>query len=74
MLASKITDELNSLELPQALIDLLIENSFDRERLSKMNVDDLAVILSIDIETSKIIINSVSNYSNMMFHNMRELR
>ena len=74
MLASKITDELNSLELPQALIDLLIENSFDRERLSKMNVDDLAVILSIDIETSKIIINSVSNYSNMIFHNMRELR
>lgn len=74
MLASKITDELNSLELPQALIDLLIENSFDRERLSKMNIDDLAVILSIDIETSKIIINSVSNYSNMMFHNMRELR
>lgn len=71
MLAS---NELNSLELPQALIDLLIENSFDRERLSKMNVDDLAVILSIDIETSKIIINSVSNYSNMMFHNMRELR
>lgn len=74
MLASKITDELNSLELPQALIDLLIENSFDRERLSKMNIDDLAVILSIDIENSKIIINSVSNYSNMMFHNMRELR
>lgn len=74
MLASKINDELNSLELPQALIDLLIENSFDRERLSKMNIDDLAVILSIDIETAKIIINSVSNYSNMMFHNMRELR
>lgn len=74
MLASKINDELNSLELPQALIDLLIENSFDRERLSNMNIDDLAVILSIDIETAKIIINSVSNYSNMMFHNMRELR
>jgi hypothetical protein len=35
-----------------------------------MNIDDLAVILSIDIETAKIIINSVSNYSNMMFHNM----
>ena len=74
MLASKITDELNSLELPQALIDLLVENSFDKERISKMNMDDLAVILSIDAETAKIIINSVSNYSNMMFHNMRELR
>jgi hypothetical protein len=71
MLAS---NELNSLELPQTLIDLLNENSFDRERLLKMNIDDLAVILSIDIETAKIIINSVSNYSNMMFHNMRELR
>ena len=71
MLAS---NERNSLQLPQALIDLLIENSFDRERLSKMNIGDLAVILSIDIETAKIIINSVSNYSNMMFHNMRELR
>ena len=74
MLTSKITDELYSLELPEALIDLLIENSFDKERISKMNMDDLAVILSIDIETAKIIINSVSNYSNMMFHNMRELR
>ena len=67
-------NELNSLELPQALIDLLIENSFDRERLLKMNIDDLAVILSIDIETAKIIVNFVSNYSNLMFHNMRELR
>ena len=74
MLASKITDELYSLELPQALIDLLVENSFDKERISRMNIDDLAIILSIDIETAKIIINSVSNYSNMMFHNMRELR
>jgi hypothetical protein len=39
-----------------------------------MNIDDLAVILSIDIETAKIIVNFVSNYSNLMFHNMRELR
>ena len=74
MLANKITDELNSLELPQALIDLLVENSFDKERISRMNIDDLAVILSIDIETAKIIVNSVSNYSNLMFHNMREIR
>ena len=74
MLANNITDELNSLELPQALIDLLVENSFDKERISRMNIDDLAVILSIDIETAKIIVNSVSNYSNLMFHNMRELR
>lgn len=74
MLANKITHELNSLELPQALIDLLVENSFDKERISRMNIDDLAVILSIDIETAKIIVNSVSNYSNLMFHNMRELR
>ncbi len=74
MLVNKITDELNSLELPQALIDLLVENSFNKERISRMNIDDLAVILSIDIETAKIIVNSVSNYSNLMFHNMRELR
>jgi len=71
MLAS---NELNSLELPQALIDLLVGNSFNKERISRMNIDDLAVILSIDIETAKIIVNSVSNYSNLMFHNMRELR
>jgi hypothetical protein len=74
VLVNKITDELNSLELPQALIDLLVENSFNKERISRMNIDDLAVILSIDIETAKIIVNSVSNYSNLMFHNMRELR
>jgi hypothetical protein len=74
VLVNKITDELNSLELPQALIDLLVENSFNKERISRMNIDDLAVILSIDIETAKIIVNFVSNYSNLMFHNMRELR
>jgi hypothetical protein len=74
VLVNKITDELNSLELPQALIDLLVENSFNKERISRMNIDDLAVILSIDIETAKIIVNFVSNYSNLMFHNMKELR
>ena len=65
---------LSSLDMPQALLDLLIENSFDRERLLKMSIDELAIILSIDIEAAKIIINSVTNYSNLMFHDMRELR
>jgi hypothetical protein len=71
---SVITDDLDSLDMPQGLIDLLIENSLDRERLLKMSIDELAFILNIDIEAAKIIINSVSNYSNFMFHDMRELR
>ncbi|HEY9490846.1 MAG TPA: hypothetical protein VIP56_02585 [Nitrososphaeraceae archaeon] len=74
MFVNQVTDELSSLDMPQALLDLLIENSFDRERLLKMSIDDLAIILSIDIEAAKIIINSVTNYSNLMFHDMRELR
>jgi hypothetical protein len=74
MFVNQVTDELSSLDMPQALVDLLIENSFDRERLLKMSVDDLASILSIDIDAAKIIINSVTNYSNLMLHNMRELR
>ena len=74
MFANKVTNELSSLDMPQALLDLLIENSFDRERLLKMSIDELAIILSIDIEAAKIIINSVTNYSNLMFHDMRELR
>ena len=74
MFTNKVTDELSSLDMPQALLDLLIENSFDRERLLKMSIDDLAIILSIDIEAAKIIINSVTNYSNLEFHDMRELR
>jgi hypothetical protein len=74
MFVNQVTDELNSLDMPQALLDLLIENSFDRERLLKMSIDELAIILSIDIEAAKIIINSVTNYSNLMFHDMRELR
>lgn len=74
MFINQVTDELSSLDMPQALVDLLIENSFDRERLLKMSVDDLTIILSIDIEAAKIIINSVTNYSNLMLHNMRELR
>jgi hypothetical protein len=71
---SVITDDLNSLDMPQGLIELLIKNSLDRERLLKMSIDELAFILNIDIEAAKIIINSVSNYSNFMFHDMRELR
>lgn len=59
MFVNKVTDELSSLDMPQALVDLLIENSFDRERLLKMSMDDLAIILSIDIEAAKIIISSV---------------
>jgi len=74
MFVNQVTDELSSLDMPQALLDLLIENSFERERLLKMSIDDLAIILSIDIEAAKIIINSVTNYSNLMFHDMRELR
>jgi hypothetical protein len=71
---SVITDDLNSLDMPQGLIELLIENSLDRERLLKMSIDYLAFVLNIDIEAEKIIINSVANYSNSMFHDMRELR
>ncbi|HET8848215.1 MAG TPA: hypothetical protein VFM20_05430 [Nitrososphaeraceae archaeon] len=75
MLANKVvTDELDSLDIPQGLIDLLVENSLNRERLLRMSVDDLAFILNIDIEAAKIIINSITNYSNFMFHDMRELR
>ena len=68
-----VTDDLNSLDIPCGLIDLLIENSLTRERLLKMTVDDLAIILSIDIEAAKIIINSVTNYSNFI-QDMKELR
>lgn len=68
-----VTDDLNSLDMPQGLIDLLVENSLDRERLLRMTIDDLAFVLNIDIEAAKIIINSVTNYSNFMLHDMREL-
>lgn len=71
---SLVTNDLNSLDMPQGLIELLIEYSLDRERLLKMSIDELAFILNIDIEAAKIIINSVANYSNFMFHDMRELR
>lgn len=74
MLVTSATDDINSLDIPQGLIDLLIENYFDRERLLRITVDDLAFILNIDIEAAKIIINSVTNYSNLMIHDMRELR
>jgi hypothetical protein len=75
MLANNVvTDELDSLDIPQGLIDLLVENSLNRERLLRMSIDDLAFILNIDIEAAKIIINAVTNYSNFQFHDMRELR
>lgn len=46
MFVSRVTDEFTSLDMPQALVDLLIENSFDRVRLLKMSIDDLAQISS----------------------------
>jgi hypothetical protein len=52
---SSITDDLNSLEIREGLIDLLLENSLNRERLLSMSVDDLACVLGIDIESAKII-------------------
>lgn len=71
---SVVTDDLNSLDMPQGLIELLIKNSLDRERTLKISIDEMAFILNIEIEAAKIIINSVANYSNFMFHDMRELR
>lgn len=67
-------DNLNSLVIPQGLIDLLIENSLNRERLSTMTIDDLALLLSIDIEAAKLILNALTKSSNYMIHDMRELR
>lgn len=67
-------DDLKSLVIPQGLIDLLIENSLSRERLSTMTIDDLALLLSIDTEAAKLILNALTKSSNYMIHDMRELR
>jgi hypothetical protein len=69
-----VTDDRNSLDIPRGLIELLVENSLNRERLLRITSDDLAFILSIDIEGANIILNSVTNYSNLMVQDMRELR
>lgn len=66
--------DLNSLVIPQGLIDLLIENSLSRERLSTMTIDDLALLLSIDTEAAKLILNALTKSANYMIHDMRELR
>ena len=74
LIATSITDDFNSLDIPKVLIDLLIENSLNRERLVRITVDDLAFILGIDIEGAKIILNSVrTNYPHWMMQDMREL-
>ncbi|HEX6377754.1 MAG TPA: hypothetical protein VFZ60_01580 [Nitrososphaeraceae archaeon] len=67
-------DNLNSLVIPRGLIDLLIENSLSRERLSTMTIDDLTLLLSIDAEAAKLILNALTKSSNYMIHDMRELR
>src|SRR5687767_5985618 len=66
-------NNLNSLVIPQGLIDLLIENSLSRERLSRMTIDELAFLLSIDNEAAKLILNALTNSSKYMIHDMREL-
>lgn len=67
-------ENLNSLVIPRGLIDLLIENSLSRERLSTMTIDDLTLLLSIDAEAAKLILNALTKSSNYMIHDMRELR
>lgn len=74
LVSGTVTDELSSLDIPQGLIELLIENSLSTERLRRMSVDDLAFVLGIDIEAAKLILNSVTNYCSLMLHDMRELR
>ena len=75
VLASTLAQhDLNSLVIPQGLIDLLVENSLNREQLSSMAIDDLTLLLNIDMEAAKIILNAVTNSSNYMTHNMTELR
>lgn len=69
-----IKDSLNSLDIPQGLIDMLIKNSLSRERLSGMTIDDLTLLLSIDAEAAKLILNALTKLSNYMIHDMRELR
>jgi hypothetical protein len=67
-------DDFNSLIIPQGLIDLLIENSLSRERLSRITIDDLDLLLNIDTAAAKLILNALTNSSNYMIHDMRELR
>jgi hypothetical protein len=67
-------DNLNSLVIPQGLIDLLIENFLSRERLSTMTIDDLTLLLSVDAEATKLILNALTKSSNYMIHDIRELR
>ena len=69
-----IKDSLNSLDIPQGLIDMLIKNSLSRERLSGMTIDDLTLLLSIDAEAAKLILNALTKLSNYMIHDMRKLR
>jgi hypothetical protein len=66
--------DLNSLGIPEGLIDLLIANSLNREQLSIMTIDDLALLLRVDTEAAKLILNALANSSNYMTHNMTELR
>ncbi len=67
-------ENLNSLVIPRGLIDLLIENSLSRERLSTMTIDDLTLLLSMDAEAAKLILNALTKSSDYMIHDMRELR
>ena len=53
MLASThVTDDFNLLHNPRILIELLIKSSLNRERVTGMTADDLALSLSIDIEAA----------------------
>ena len=67
-----IKDDLDLLNIPPALIEVLQIHSLNRDRLMTMTADDLSTYLNIDIEAAKLIINSVTN-PRSMYHDMREL-
>lgn len=73
-LTASISDDIKSLDMPEALIQLLLKNSLNREQLLRMTADDLACVLNIDIEAAKIIQSSLRKaLSNLMMQQMTQL-
>ncbi len=51
--------DIKSLNIPEALIDLLLKHSLSRERILEMTPDELASLLGIDIDCARLIQGSL---------------
>ena len=63
-MTTSCSHDIKSLNIPEALIDLPLKHSLNRERILEMTSDELASLLGIDIDCARLIQGSLRVLKN----------